>query len=69
MIFTNDERRLIILYYSGSAAETIAIVREALDDITDPDERRAAGSLLSKLEGMSHAELDNLAADWGCCYA
>ena len=65
MIFTADERRLLILYHYGSVTETADVVREALADITDPDERGAAQGLLRKLESMSEAEFDNLGSDSG----
>jgi len=55
MTLTNDERWLLALYYVGSAVETEAIVRDALCDITDPDERMAAVGLLRKLIGMGDA--------------
>jgi len=60
MTFTTEERRLLFLYHSGSAFDTAAVVRDALNDITDPDERAAAESLLQKLEGMSEAAFDVL---------
>jgi hypothetical protein len=56
MTFTAEERRLLFLYRSGSAEETAAVVRDALRDISDPDVRAAAGSLLRKLEGMGGAD-------------
>ena len=65
MIFTADEKRLLNLYYSGSAAETADIVRDALNDITDPEERGAAQGLLRKLERMSGAEFDSLDPECG----
>ena len=58
MIFNAEERRLFILFYSGSVLSTVAVLRDALTDITDPDDRAAAGSLLRKLEGLSGAELE-----------
>jgi len=63
MTFTNTEKRLLFLYYSGSVVETTTIVREALADNTDPDENMAAGSLLFKLEVMSDAEFNSLDFD------
>jgi hypothetical protein len=53
MTFTTVERRLLILYYSGSLDETASVVHDALNDTTDPGERAAAESLLRKLERMS----------------
>jgi hypothetical protein len=53
MTFTIEERRLLMLYCSGSLAETVAVVLDALNDITDPEERAAAETLLRKLESMS----------------
>jgi len=60
MMFTTEERRLLFLYHSGSASDTAAVVLDALNDITDPDERTAAESLLQKLEGMGEAAFDIL---------
>ena len=60
MTFTTEERRLLFLYRSGSASDTAAVVLDALNDITDPDERTAAESLLQKLEGMGEAAFDIL---------
>jgi hypothetical protein len=66
MIFTSEEWRLFFLYCSGSATDTAAVVRDAMDDITDPDERAAAYGLLRKLEGMSGTAFDLL--DMGDLY-
>jgi len=65
MTFTNEERRLLILYHSGSIDETADIVRDALNDITDSDERTAAEGLLQKLENMSVTEFDSLDPESG----
>jgi hypothetical protein len=59
MTFTAEEKRLLHLYCSGSASETAAVVQDALNDITDPEERAVAGNLLWKLEGMSGTALDS----------
>jgi hypothetical protein len=67
MTFTAEEKRLLHLYYSGSASETAAVVQDALTDITDPEERAAAGSLLRKLESMSGTALDTF-LDMGDLY-
>jgi hypothetical protein len=55
MTFTHDERRLLILYYSGSLADTADTLRLALPDITDPDERGTAAGALRKLEYIDDA--------------
>jgi hypothetical protein len=60
MTFTTEERRLLMLYCSVSLAETVAVVLDALNDITDPEESAAAESLLRKLEGMSGTAFDFL---------
>ena len=65
MTFTNEERRLLILYHSGSVIETADIVRDALNDITDSDERTAAEGLLWKLENMNDAEFAGLDPESG----
>ena len=65
MILTADEKRLLILYYFGSAADTTGIVRDAMADITDPDERTAARNLLRKLQNMGEAEFLSLDPDGG----
>jgi hypothetical protein len=53
MIFTVEEKCLLNLYRFGSAGETASVVRDALNDITDPNERAAALNLLLKLKSMS----------------
>ena len=63
MTFTAEERRLLLLYYSDSVADTAAIVQEALADITDPDERAVARSLLRKLGKMNAAEFESFNPD------
>jgi hypothetical protein len=50
MIFTNEERRLLILYDSGSVAETVDTLHVALHDAIDPDERAAVRRILRKIE-------------------
>ena len=49
MIFTNEERRLLILYDSGSVADTVDTLHVALQDAIDPDERAAVSSILRKI--------------------
>ena len=68
MIFTYEEKRLLVLYYFGSAGETAENVRDAIADATDPDERKAACSLLLKLENMSEAEFGSLDPESGCVF-
>jgi hypothetical protein len=53
MMLSSGEIKLFVLYCSGSAAATAAVVREALPDITEADERAAAEGLIQKLERMS----------------
>ncbi len=69
MILTSIERRLFALYCSGTADETAAVVREALTDIYEDDERAAAVGLQYKLEAMSDDVFGSLAIESGCCYA
>ena len=65
MTFTNEERRLLILYHSGSINETADIVRDALNDIIDSDERVAAEGVLRKLEDMSDTEFAGIDPESG----
>ena len=55
IIFTDSERRLLLLFYSGTAANTIDTLRQALSDMFDPEDRAAAESLISKLSGFDEA--------------
>jgi len=57
MTLNDEERRLFVLFYSGSVISTANILRDALTDITEPDERVFACSLLRKLEGLSEADI------------
>lgn len=66
MTFTDEEMRLLRLYFAGSAAETAAVILDALGDMTDPDERVAAKSLLRKLDSMGDIAFDLL--DMGDLY-
>ena len=59
-LFTNTERRLLVLFYSGDVIDTYNILRFALPDITDPEERTAAKCLLSKLLDMDEAVLADI---------
>lgn len=65
MTFTTGEKRLLILYHSGSACDTAAVLRDALRDTYDPDERAAALSALRKLENMSELEFENYVEENG----
>ncbi len=69
MILTSNELRLFGLYYSDTAGETAAVVREAMPDISEDDERAAAVGLHYKLEAMSDDVFGSLAIASGCCYA
>jgi len=51
-VFTDAERRLLFLFYADIVADTIDTLHQALDDIFDPEDRAAAKSLISKLDGM-----------------
>ncbi len=70
MMLTPEEIKLFVLYRSGTAAATADIVREALPDISEEDERAAAVGLQFKLEAMSDEVFGSLATEAsGCCYA
>jgi predicted proteasome-type protease len=66
MIFTTEEKRLLILYHSGSLADTAAVVMDALNDMTERDECIAAMSVLRKLSDMSEAEFQGIDPERGC---
>lgn len=69
MMLTSAERKLFVIYCSGTATETAAVVREALPDIADADENAAAVGLLFKLDGMDGAAFGDLIIESGCGYA
>ena len=56
MIFTDAERRLLLIFYSGDAEDTVGSLRstlhQALSDIFEPADRAVAESLISKLSNM-----------------
>jgi len=54
-IFTDTERRLLLLFCADTVADTINTLHQALADIFDPEDRVAAESLISKLDGMDAA--------------
>ena len=62
MMFTSQERQLLHLYLVGSVDETAAVLRDALNDITERDERAAAESVLRKLEGISGSEFGSFSS-------
>jgi len=66
MIFTAEERQLLMLYYYSSAVETVEIIRDALNDITDPAERIAAFSLLRKLDGVNELNFGEIEPEMRC---
>ena len=69
-VFTNTEQRLLVLFYSGGIAETVDTLRQAVSDITDPDERIATVGLISKLNGMDETVLaDFILESEGVTYA
>ena len=69
MTFTHDERRLLLLYHSGSLVDTADTLRLALLDITDPDERAAANGTLRKLGQIDEASFQGLIVESEGSYA
>ena len=69
MTFTNDERRMLILYFSGSIADTTDTLRLALRDISDSDERVAVVSVLRKLDSIDYSVVESLVAESEGSYA
>ena len=57
VLFNNTERRLLLLFYSGSISETINTLRQAFSDIFDSGERAIIGKLITKLYDMDDAVL------------
>jgi hypothetical protein len=57
MMLSNLERRMLMLYCSGSIIETIDTLRLALRDTTDPDERTVISGILRKLEDTGDVEV------------
>jgi galactokinase/mevalonate kinase-like predicted kinase len=68
MTFTSEEKRLLILYHSGSVRDTAAVIMDALNDITDRDERAAALGVFRKLGAMSAAEFEAVDPERGAIY-
>jgi len=60
MIFTEEEQRLYILYYSGSIIDTVDTLHLALRHIYDLHERAIVKSILQKLDAMDEAEFEKL---------
>ena len=60
MIFTKEEQRLYILYYSGSIIDTVDTLHLALRHIYDPDERAVVKNILRKLDETDKTELEKL---------
>ena len=58
MILSDEERRLYSLYYAGSTIDTAHILRCALKDIYDPDERTTTVDLIWKLENRDESEFE-----------
>ena len=69
MILTSEKKRLLFLYYAGSVTETVTVIRSALNDITDTDDRAAANGLLRKLEVMSETAFTGYDPEGGCTHA
>ena len=59
IFFTNAERRLLLLFYSGNVSDTADTLREALADIYDSDERAAVAELIVKLRDMNEDALSD----------
>jgi hypothetical protein len=57
IMFTQSERRLLLLFYVGSASETVDLLVQALSDIHDYDDRLAAKVLSAKLPDVDEAAL------------
>ena len=53
-VFTNTERRLLMIYRCGSVADTADILCEAHRDIYDHDTLTAVEGLLLKLNGLDN---------------
>jgi hypothetical protein len=68
MTLTNDERRLIHLYYSDSVAGTAGTMRFALQYITDPVEHAAVRGLITKLDSMGEEGLEGIGLESGELY-
>ena len=58
MIFTQEERRLLILYYSGSVADTADTLRLARRHSYDPRDRTLIDGILRKVEEAGDAAVD-----------
>jgi len=54
-VFTTTERRLLMIYRSGTVADTADILCEAHREIYDRDTIEAVEQLLSKLNSMDDA--------------
>ena len=59
-VFTYAERRLLALFYLGDVLETYNILRFALSDMTDLDDRAAAKGLISKLLNVDESTIANI---------
>jgi len=68
MILPAEEKRLLHLYRSGSTAETTAVLKEALTEISEPDVQAAAKELLRKLENMNGVMFHMLGSETEQCY-
>ena len=68
-IFTYEERRLLALFYMGDVLDTYNILRFALPDMTDPDDRTAAKGLISKLLDIDEATLADIVLESEGSYA
>ena len=65
MTFTSEEKRLLLLYHSGSLIETSAVLREALPDIIEPDVSAVAVTLIRKLDDINDTEFDSIDPESG----
>ena len=68
IIFTQSERRLLLLFYVGSASETVDLLFQALSDIHDYDDRLAAKGLIAKLPDVDETALAMFITESGGCH-
>ena len=59
---TNEEKNLFALYRYDTIGETVAVIREALNDIIEPEDKTAAVGLIHKLEEYC----DECETRWDC---
>jgi len=59
---TIEEKNLFALYRYDTIGETVAVIREALKDIIEPEDKAATVSLIHKLEEYC----DECETRWDC---